>query len=125
LKDEISWEELRRESGYPHDITEMTSVTNKVRRVGRFDWELAKKAVLVNGPTRLAINGLDYLDHHNFGLTHWTDLSERAACFVSQMEHRLGVGVEFLGVGPALNNIILHGENQAGRETEHAETVLP
>ncbi|HEV8724993.1 MAG TPA: adenylosuccinate synthetase [Candidatus Binatia bacterium] len=38
LKDEITWEQLRLESRYPHDITEMTSVTKKNRRVGRFDW---------------------------------------------------------------------------------------
>jgi adenylosuccinate synthase len=51
LGDEITWEQIRAESGYPSDITEMTTVTNKVRRVGRFDWDLAEKAVKVNRPT--------------------------------------------------------------------------
>jgi adenylosuccinate synthase len=124
LKDEISWEALRKESGYPYDITEMTSVTNKVRRVGRFDWDLAKKAVLINRPTRLAINGLDYLDHRNLGLTHSTELSERAVCFVSEMEQRLGVEVEFQGVGPALKHIICQAEERGRTEAANVETVV-
>jgi adenylosuccinate synthase len=52
LKDEITWDQLRLESGYAHDITEMTNVTKKIRRVGRFDWELATKAVQINGQRR-------------------------------------------------------------------------
>jgi adenylosuccinate synthase len=124
LKDEITWEQLRKESGYPYDITEMTSVTDRVRRVGRFDWDLARKAVLINRPTRLAINGLDYLDHRNFGLTHSTELSERALCFVGEIEQRLGVEVEFLGVGPGLKHIIWQARNRERREAEIVETVV-
>ena len=75
MKDEISWEQLRMESGYLYDITEMTSVTNKVRRVGRFDWDLAKRAATVNRPTHVAINGLDYLDYRNKGLSSWRSLA--------------------------------------------------
>src|SRR6266705_1041312 len=36
LKDEITWEQLQKESGYPYGISEWTSVTRKMRRVGRF-----------------------------------------------------------------------------------------
>ena len=42
LRNEVTWERVREESGYPYDITERTSVTMKPRRIGRFDWALRK-----------------------------------------------------------------------------------
>ncbi len=48
LKDEITWEELQEESGYPYPIAEYTSVTHKIRRIARFDFELALKAAITN-----------------------------------------------------------------------------
>jgi hypothetical protein len=65
MKDEITWEALRQESGYPHPVQEMTTVSKKLRRVGRFDWDLAARAVRVNRPTRIALNGLDYLAYED------------------------------------------------------------
>jgi adenylosuccinate synthase len=105
LKDEITWEQLRLESGYPHDITEMTSVTKKIRRVGRFDWELAKKAVQVNGPTMIAINGLDYLNHKNQSCSNWNHLTDDAKTFASSLQSVLNVPIKLLGTGPALHEV--------------------
>jgi adenylosuccinate synthase len=109
LKDEISWEQLRMESDYPYDITEMTSVTNKVRRVARFDWELAHAAVRINRPTRLAINGLDYLAYASFGCTQAESLPEKATAFVAEVERELATPVGYLGVGPSLDHTIVRG----------------
>jgi len=106
LRDEITWEQLREESGYPHDITEMTSVTNKVRRVGRFDWDLARSAVRVNRPSRVAINGLDYLDFADYGVNRLGSLSERATAFICELEKELGTPIGYLGVGPSLDHVI-------------------
>jgi adenylosuccinate synthase len=125
LKDETTWEQIRRESGYPHEITEMTSVTKKVRRVGRFDWDLAKKAVAVNRPTRIAVNGLDYLEYRNFGIGHSAQLSTVAKQFICEVEQRLGMGIEFLGVGPAVNQILSRDGCQESRQPEHVELVVP
>ena len=106
LKDEITWDQLRLESGYPHDITEMTTVTNKIRRVGRFDWELATKAVQVNAPTTVAINGLDYLDCRNRGSSDYTELTFPAREFVDRLATALRVPVTMLGTGPSIREII-------------------
>jgi len=108
LKDEITWEQLRKESGYPHDITEMTSVTNKVRRIGRFDWDLAKRAVAANKPTHLAVNGLDYLDSVNKGVTDHGSLSSQGRDFIAKLEICLNTPVTLLGAGPSLGEIIMH-----------------
>ncbi len=108
LNDEITWEQLKKESGCPHDIQEWTSVTKHVRRVGRFDWHLAKRAVEANRPTRLAINGLDYLDYGNYGVTEWEPLSAEAKEFVRLLETSLCAPVTYHGTGPSLNHFILH-----------------
>ena len=74
LENEIDWETLERESGYPIPIREYTSVSKKVRRIGRFEWELAHRTVALNRPTRIAVMGLDYLDYSDFGKTSFAEL---------------------------------------------------
>src|SRR5258708_3497836 len=88
LRNEITWEQLREESGCPRPIEERTSVTNKVRRIARFDWELAGRCVQSNRPTRLAVNGLDYLDFRNAGCGTLESLTDNARDFVHEMEGR-------------------------------------
>ena len=106
LKDEITWEQLRSESGYPHPIEERTSVTNKIRRVARFDWELARKAVRINRATRVALNGLDYLSFANFLSTCANSFSPDAKAFVERLERETATTAEYLGVGPGVAHIV-------------------
>lgn len=106
LKNELTWEQLQKESGYPHRLEERTSVTNKLRRVARFDWELADRCVRLNRPTRLALNGLDYLDYGNAGCTALETTTNKARAFVSEMENRLATPVSFCGTGPSLRDLI-------------------
>ncbi len=118
LKEEITWEQLQRESRYPHTIEEHTTVTKKVRRVGRFDWELARKAVQVNGPTRLALNGLDYLDYCNVGTKQQNELCPKARNFIRELEGKVGVPIDYLGVGPSLSQIICRESAHLGVPSE-------
>jgi adenylosuccinate synthase len=118
LKEEITWEQLRRESEYPHQIEERTTVTNKVRRVGRFDWELALKAVQVNKPTRLALNGLDHLNYSNTQAKQKDSLSQGAKEFIRELEIRSESPVTFMGVGPRLDEIITHYKEKEGCSPE-------
>ena len=105
LKEEIDWETLQAESGYPHPIHEITSVTRKTRRVARFDWDLAKRAVSVNRPTHIAVNGLDYFDYEDLGKRDVANLSEQSLRFVSRLSE-FKASDYFLGVGPTLTNVI-------------------
>lgn len=105
LKDEITWEILRQESGYPHPIEEMTTVTKKVRRVGRFDWDLARLAAVTNRPTKLAINGLDYFAFADRGIQDLGNLSEHSRLFVEELESRLSTPMAFCGTSPALSDV--------------------
>ncbi len=102
---EITWEQLQRDSGYPHPICEFTTVTGKVRRVGNFDWQLAADAIRVNRPTRLAVNGLDYLQYSDRTVLAHERLSRRSREFLNRLSHH-GVLIEFLGIGPRRNDFL-------------------
>jgi adenylosuccinate synthase len=107
LENEITWERLQEESGCPHPIQELTSVTQKVRRVGRFNWKLVEAAVRVNRPTRLAINCIDYLDYSNRGRRTLEELTPRARAFIDALEARLSTPVAFVGTGPELSSVMI------------------
>jgi adenylosuccinate synthase len=107
LEDEIDWETIRRESGCAHPIEERTSVTNRIRRVARFDWELASRAVRINTPTKLAINGVDYLDARNRAVWSCSGLTPKAKEFVSRLETMSGAPCSFIGTGQAVHDVIL------------------
>jgi adenylosuccinate synthase len=109
LAHEINWEQLQRESGYPHPIEERTSVTNKVRRVSRFDWHLARRAVAVNRPTRLAVMGFDYLDFKNYQKTNLDDPGEKSAEFLQRFGIEIG-GINYIGTGPGMHDVCAHAE---------------
>ena len=102
LKDEITWDMLQRESGSPYPIHEMTTVSKKLRRIGRFDWKLAQTAVRYNRPTKIAVNGLDYIDYTNAGVKSANELSCRAKEFLARVEHSLSAPVEFCGTSPSV-----------------------
>ena len=112
LKQEITWEQLRSESGYPFQIQERTSVTKKIRRVARFDWDLARMAVTANRPTRLAINGLDYLSYENHGIGDLNSLTFEAQAFVHKLAAWCSCEVSYLGTGPRLQEILCQPDHK-------------
>jgi adenylosuccinate synthase len=104
LKDETTWEWIRAESGCPVNIEERTSVTNNLRRVARFDWELAQKAIMVNRPTRLALNGLDYLNYGNRAVCDLDSLTAEARTFIDRLAGLSSCNLLYLGTGPHLDD---------------------
>jgi adenylosuccinate synthase len=109
LLEEISWEEIARRSHYPTALAEYTTVTGRLRRVGEFDWPLARKAAQLNAPTALALHGVDYLDHDDLGALSWDDLGPRSRGFVARLEEELGVPVRYIFTGPDGDNLIDRG----------------
>jgi adenylosuccinate synthase len=102
MKDEITWGILQEESGCPHPLQEMTTVSRKVRRVGRFDWELARTSSVVNRPTKLAVNGLDYISFENESVDSYSRLTSSAREFIDDLEAELAVPVSFCGTSPSV-----------------------
>jgi len=104
LETEVTWEEIQRESGYPFPIHEMTTVSKKLRRVGRFEWGKAQKAAVANRPTKIALNGLDYIDFRNRGVTSSDNLTKSACSFLRKIEDHLGTPVTIWGTGPRIKD---------------------
>jgi len=98
LPDEIDWQTLSSESGSSTPITEYTSVTKLIRRVARFDSYVVRQAILVNRPTHIVLNHLDYVDVSSYWLNHPT---EKVSQFVDEVESALNSHIDYLGFGPA------------------------
>jgi adenylosuccinate synthase len=101
LRDELTWEQLQTESNSPLPLHEYTSVTRKLRRLGRFDWEAARRAMTLNRPTRIALNFVDYLGFENRMASRRDDLNLVATNFIADLEN-LGAPVCYAGTGPRL-----------------------
>jgi adenylosuccinate synthase len=109
LREEIDWETVSRESKSPTPIIEYTTVTKRVRRVGRFDAEVVRRAIIANAPTALALMQVDYLDYSDRGRTSFSDLSFAARKWIQQTENAIGEQFGILSTGPrAQDTIIRH-----------------
>lgn len=115
MHEEVDWKIIERESGSPVPIIEYTTVTGKVRRVGRFDFDLARRAVSINRPNHLALNFLDYLDFKNRGASIRAELTAETLTFIENVEHRLGVQVSFGAASPLLEQTL----ELSNRESDH------
>jgi adenylosuccinate synthase len=102
---EISWRDVERESKYPDPVAEYTTVTKRLRRVSHFDWDLARRCVVSNRPTKVAITGLDYLSFSNRGVTQWSELDKQARDFVDRLEAETRAPIGYCGTGPALHEM--------------------
>jgi adenylosuccinate synthase len=122
MYNELSWDEVTRRSGYPVPLSESTTVTKRIRRVGEFDWDLAARAVKINRPTRLALHGADYISYDDLGVRTWSELSRATRSFVTDVEHRLGVPVDFVFTGPDEDNIV---DRRGGYQTVEATVTEP
>lgn len=116
---EISWEDVRDLSGAPHVVPEYTSVTRRLRRIGRFDLNLVKLACQYNRPTSLAVMGLDRLDHANSGVVALSALTSKARDFLKMLQDETGIDVEFAGTGFHTSDVVLTRAGVARPELCH------
>ncbi len=117
LPKEVTWEDVRIESGCPHPITEKTSATNRERRVARFDEEIIKRAIMINRPDYLAIHGIDYLNYRNRGKTSINEIDSKARAFLEELERVTNTPVGLISTGPAIYDTIdVRSQNVRGNE---------
>lgn len=96
LAGETNWEEVRQASGSNSDVAEYTSVTNRLRRVGRFDPAIVRRAIAANGPTLIALNHLDHIDAR----VGTRGMSSKAEAFLREAEVGMGMPIDLIGTGP-------------------------
>jgi len=106
LAEEITWDDVRIESGAPETISEFTSVTRKIRRVAHFDLEAVRTACAYNRPTSLAVMGMDRLDFANHRVANWSQLTDKAKRFILSLEEATETPVSLVGTGFATTDAV-------------------
>ena len=95
-------EEETKERGWQ----EYGTVTGRARRSGEFDYDLAKRAVMVNSATQLCITCLDKRFEGCAGAKTFDDLPEEARAFIKGIEARLEVPVTIISIGPNEEDVV-------------------
>jgi len=101
LENEITVDEARK-LGW----IEYGSVTGRQRRSSPFNMELAKKSVMINSATQIAVTKLDVVFPECKGLKEFSKLPVEAKNFIEKIEDNLGVKVVLIGTGAEINEII-------------------
>lgn len=105
--EEITWEIVAERSGTPREeITELTTVTKKLRRVFEPHWDRLHEMCRVNGVTQIALNFANYIDYSMYGKTNKEDITDKVWEFIYKVEKATGVPVTLIGTGPKDEHII-------------------
>jgi len=99
LPHEVTWDCVTLESGATERLVERTSVTQGVRRVGRFDAGIVRAALAANRPTRVVLNHLDYIDRSVLALREPT---RKVRNFVREVEVSIDHTIDYFGFSPSL-----------------------
>ncbi len=99
---ELTWTEVERRAEVPRGKlrrSERTSTTDKLRRVGEFEWDLLRRSALLNGPTDIALTFVDYLGKQNRDARRFDQLSQGALLFIDEVERVAGAQVSLVSTG--------------------------
>ncbi len=106
LHGETDWQQISERLQRP--TTEQTTVTRKTRRVGAWDDDLFRRAVLLNAPAWAALTFLDYWDDGAAqGCREWDELPATARERVLELEARHKVHFDMLMTGAGADDVVL------------------
>lgn len=105
LEGELSPEEIEKKGWQ-----EFGTVTGRLRRAAPFNFDLARKAVRINGATAIALTKLDILYPEMKGKTELKDITQEAMEFISKIEDFTGVPVKYISTGPGSTELIIRKE---------------
>jgi adenylosuccinate synthase len=98
--------ELELEETTSKGWTEYGSVTGRLRRAAPFNYDLAKRSIMLNSATQIALTKLDVVFPSDAGKRQFDNLSSDAKGFVNNIEKEVGLKVEVIGTGQELDDII-------------------
>lgn len=101
LPGEISWEEAEKKGW-----AEVASVTGRRRRAAPFNFDLAKRAVMLNSATQAAITKIDVMFPECKGARLYSDLSAEAREFIRKIESEIKIPVMLIGTGPEVWDVV-------------------
>jgi adenylosuccinate synthase len=87
-------------------IVEYGTVTGRRRRIGDFDFELARRAVMINGATQIVITCIDRLFSGCAGARKLAQLTPDARAFIQRVEDELEVPVTLVSTGERIEDMI-------------------
>jgi adenylosuccinate synthase len=109
MNQEIDLQEIASRSGIPIEEltrTERTSTTNRGRRIAEFDWAQFRRAVVLNGPTDIALTFVDYLGIENRDAYRYERLNAGTLRFIEELEKVGGLPVSLISKAFSTRNII-------------------
>lgn len=98
--------ELTKEEALKRGWFETAAGTGRERRSAPFNFELAKKAVTINGATQAALTKLDSVYPQCKGARTYQELPQKAKQFINEIEKQIGIHVMLIGTGPEALDII-------------------
>ena len=101
LDKELSFEDAEKKGW-----SEFGTVTGRQRRAADFDFDLARRAIMLNGATQISITKLDVLFADCAGETSYDNLSVDAKAFITNIEKELNTPVTIIGTGPDVNDVV-------------------
>jgi len=100
LTRELTWEEIESRSGLTGLAEkELTSKTKRLRRVGEPEWDLLRKAALLNAPTDIALTFADYISAKNAEAWRFEQLTEETLQYIDEVERVTGARVSLISIG--------------------------
>jgi len=94
LKNELSWEEAEKKGW-----AEIATVTGRKRRAAPFNYELAKRAVMLNGATQAAVTKIDVLFPECKEVRTYEEFPQKARQFIEKIEREIKVPITLIGTG--------------------------
>jgi len=101
LQGEVSPEEAEKRGW-----REIATVTGRPRRAAPFNYELAKRAVMLNSATQAAITKIDVLFPECKGAKSYDELPQGARAFIENVEKEIKIPVTLIGTGPDALEIV-------------------
>lgn len=98
--------ELTLEEAESKGWSEFGTVTGRQRRAADFDFDLARRAIMLNSATQISITKLDVLFPDCASKTSFDELSSDAQSFINNIEQKLNTPVTIIGTGPNVDEII-------------------
>ena len=98
--------ELRAEETEKKGWAEFGTVTGRLRRAAEFDFNLARRAVMLSSATQIAITKLDVRFPECSGVKSMSELSNNAKSFIKNIEEKLEVYVTLIGTDPIVDDVV-------------------
>ena len=98
--------EISKEEAIKRGWFETAAGTGRDRRAAPFNFELAAKAVMLNGATQIALTKLDCVYSDCKGAKAFNELPTEAKAFVEKVESETKAPVKLIGTGPDALDII-------------------